>query len=132
MNGVAAARTILVVDDHAGFRATARRLLEADGWDVVGEAADGASAIEAVARLVPDVVLLDIGLPDLDGFSVAERIAARVDGGTPAVVLVSSRERAAYRRRIEGSPARGFIGKGDLDSVDLRDLLAHGPTDPTS
>ena len=85
--------------------ATARRLLEGDGWQVVGEAVDGASAIDSVARLAPDVVLLDVGLPDLDGFGVAERLAA-AGGDGPAVVLVSSREQAAYGRRVSASPAQ--------------------------
>ena len=111
---------VLVVDDHAGFRATARRMLEADGWRVVGEAVDGASALDAAARLRPDLVLLDIGLPDLDGFAVADRLVA---GNGPNVILVSSRDRASYGDRIDRSPARGFIGKGDLDGAGLRRLL---------
>jgi DNA-binding NarL/FixJ family response regulator len=112
---------ILVVDDHAGFRATARRWLEAEGWIVVGEACDGASALLAVASLRPDVVLLDIGLPDIDGFAVADRLAG---DGAPAVVFVSSRDRGAYARRIATSTAIGFIAKEDLDPDGLRALLA--------
>ncbi len=115
--------TILVVDDHAGFRATARRLLERDGWTVIGEAATGTAALTAATALSPDVVLLDVGLPDLDGFVVAERIAA-VPGGGPAVVLVSSRDREAYARRVAASPAIGFIAKGDLDGSAVRTLVA--------
>lgn len=111
---------VLVVDDHAGFRATASRLLEADGWRVVGEAADGASALSAAERLHPDLVLLDIGLPDIDGFAVAERIA---EGGGPSVVLVSSRDRAAYGDKIEATAIAGFIAKGELDGTTLRRLL---------
>src|SRR5438105_2788065 len=80
--------TVLIVDDHPSFRATARALLQAEGFDVVGEAEDGASALALVAELRPDVVLLDVQLPDLDGFEVAQRLGA--DG--PAVVLVSSRD----------------------------------------
>ena len=111
---------MLVVDDHAGFRATARRMLEADGWQVVGEAADGASAIAEFGRLRPDVVLLDVVLPDHDGFVVAERLAGLAGA---QVVLVSSRERAAYGDRVESSLAVGFIGKGELDGDALRRLL---------
>ena len=111
----------LVVDDHDGFRATARRLLESIGWTVVGEAPDGAGAIAAVGRLHPDVVLLDVGLPDLDGFAVAQRLAT---GDGPAVVLISSRDRSAYGTRIASSPAIGFIAKGDLDEGSLSTLLA--------
>ncbi len=112
---------ILVVDDHAGFRATARRLLERDGWSVVGEAADGASALLAVAALDPDVVLLDIGLPDASGFDIADRIA---DDGRARVVLVSSRDRSAYGAALDRSRAAGFIAKGELGGDGLRDMLA--------
>jgi two-component system nitrate/nitrite response regulator NarL len=111
---------ILVVDDHAGFRATARRWLEAEGWTVVGEAFDGASALVAVASLRPDVVLLDVGLPDMDGFAVADRLAG---GGAPDVILVSSRDPGAYAGRIATSRAIGFIAKADLDPDGLRAML---------
>ena len=114
---------VLLVDDHAGFRAVARRLLESEGWNVVGEAADGTSALAAAARLRPDVVLLDIGLPDLDGFAVAERLAR---GGAADIVLISSRDRAAYADRIASSAALGYIAKGDLDGDRLRAILAGG------
>jgi DNA-binding NarL/FixJ family response regulator len=116
------APTILIVDDHAGFRATARRMLERDGWTVIGEAVDGASALTAVSALRPDVVLLDIGLPDVDGFGVAERLASRTDGG-PAIVLVSSRDRGTYGGRLAASPALGFVAKDDLDGPALRALF---------
>ena len=91
--------TVLIVDDHAEFRDAARALLQAEGFEVVGEAAGGVAALEEVARLTPDVVLLDVQLPDLDGFAVAERLAAT--GATSDVVLISSREAASYgpRRR---------------------------------
>lgn len=115
--------TVLVVDDHAGFRATARRMLERDGWTVVGEAADGASALTAVSALRPDVVLLDVGLPDSDGFGVADHLASQIAGG-PAIVLISSRDQSAYGGRIAASPALGFIAKDDLDGPVLRALLA--------
>jgi DNA-binding NarL/FixJ family response regulator len=114
-------RRFLVVDDHAGFRATARRLLEAEGWSVVGEAADGASALAAAATLRPDAVLLDIGLPDIDGFAVAEQLG--LDRAVE-VVLISSRDRGAYSGRIASSVAVGFIAKADLDGDSLRALLS--------
>ena len=120
-------RRVLVVDDHAGFRATARRMLESEGWIVVGEAGDGAAALGAAAQLRPDVILLDIGLPDIDGFVVAERLAASDavagDGRRPAIVLVSSRRRGAYGGRLDTSPAVGFIGKDEIDGPALAALL---------
>jgi DNA-binding NarL/FixJ family response regulator len=104
--------TVVIVDDHAGFRSSARALLEAEGFDVVGEAGDGASGLAAVGLLRPRVVLLDIQLPDIDGFEIADRLAGA--GDPPAVVLVSTRGASAYRRRLARSPARGFISKSEL------------------
>ena len=118
--------TILVVDDHGGFRATARRLLERDGWSVIGEAADGLTGLAAAASLAPDVVLLDIGLPDVDGFAVAERLAARA--GAPSIILISSRDHETYRERVRSSPAAAFLAKQDLDGAVLRSLLGLMPT----
>ncbi len=116
---------VVIVDDHAGFRATLRRLLEADGWSVVGEAADGRSAIELVERSDPDLVLLDIGLPDIDGFAVARHVAdGRGTAPRPAIVLISSREAAAFGGRLAAAPTRGFVSKADLDGASLRALLA--------
>ena len=114
--------TVLIVDDHAGFRSVARALLEAEGFDVVGEAEDGASAIAAVIRHRPHIVLLDIQLPDMDGFEVAERLSRAVDA--PAVVLVSTRDISAYRRRLAGSSARGFIPKSQLSGNALSSLVS--------
>jgi DNA-binding NarL/FixJ family response regulator len=114
-------RTVLIVDDHDGFRATARSLLEADGFDVIGEAADGEAAVTSARRLRPDVVLLAIQLPGLDGFAVAERLAAA--DPAPAVVLISSRGPDAFRRRLAGSPALGFIAKAELSGACLASLL---------
>ena len=116
-------QTVLIVDDHAGFRGFARRLLEADGFTVVGEAGDGASAVAAVEALRPELVLLDIVLPDMDGFAVAERLMENGDG--PLVVLTSSREAADFGERLELSPARGFIHKDDLSGAAL-DAVARG------
>jgi len=114
--------TVLIVDDHAGFRAMARALLEAEGFEVVGEAEDAAAALLAASHLQPQVVLLDIQLPDLDGFEVAERLARA--GDPPAVVLVSTRDVSSYRRRLAGSPVRGFIPKNELSGSALSALVS--------
>jgi DNA-binding NarL/FixJ family response regulator len=115
-------RSVLIVDDHAGFRRMARALLEAEGFDVVGEAADGETALAEAARLRPGLVLLDIQLPDLDGFEVATRLASWAD--PPAVVLTSSRSASSYRRRMAGSSALGFIAKNELSGQALAALGA--------
>jgi DNA-binding NarL/FixJ family response regulator len=99
----------------------ARALLPLEGFAVVGEAADALSALDAVGRLRPDVVMLDIQLPDLDGFEVARRLAQA--GDPPVIVLVSSRDRSAYRRRLADSPARGFIPKSDLSGAVVAALV---------
>jgi DNA-binding NarL/FixJ family response regulator len=114
-------QTFLVVDDHPSFRKTARVLLESEGFEVVGEAADGASAIEAAKTLQPDVVLLDIMLPDIDGFEVA---AALVANGSPAaIVLTSSHDPRDFGKLIEESGARGFISKAELSAQTLKEFL---------
>ena len=112
---------MLIVDDHPGFRAQARALLMAAGYEVVGEAADGESGVRAAGDLAPDVVLLDIHLPDITGFEVVERVGA--GPGRPVIVLISSRDASDYGRRIERSGARGFIGKADLSARTLAAVL---------
>ena len=112
---------VLIVDDHAPFRALARRVLTADGFDVVGEAANGASAIDAVRALRPDVVLLDVQLPDVDGFRVAQALTG--EPPRPMVVLVSSRSGSDYGSRLRTSPALGFIPKSDLSGEGLQRVL---------
>ena len=114
--------TVLIVDDHPAFRSLARALLESEGFAVVGEAADGEAAIAAVATLRPAVVLLDVQLPGLDGFEVAERLAEQPDA--PAVVLVSTRTAAAYGSRLATTPARGFIPKTSLSGAALAELVS--------
>jgi two-component system nitrate/nitrite response regulator NarL len=104
--------TVLIVDDHGAFRRFARRLLEAGGLTVVGEAGDSESAVAAARELDPDLVLLDVLLPDGEGFAVAERIAR--DNARTRVVLTSSRERDDLQQRLTGTPARGFIPKDEL------------------
>jgi DNA-binding NarL/FixJ family response regulator len=114
-------RTVLIVDDHEAFRESASALLEAEGFAVVGEAADGDGAIVEAERLRPEVVLLDIQLPGLDGFAVAERLSAWSE--PPRVVLISSREARSYGPRLEATPARGFITKRELSGATLSALV---------
>ena len=115
------ARRVLVVDDHPSFRRCAAALLEAEGFEVVGEAEDGASALAAADRLEPELVLLDIQLPDTDGFEVARRLLA--ERPTLRIVLVSSRDRSQYGPLIETSGACGFVAKGELSGITLERLL---------
>jgi DNA-binding NarL/FixJ family response regulator len=112
---------VLIVDDHAAFRESASALLEAEGFQVVGEAADGEAAICEVARLRPEIVLVDIQLPGLDGFGVADRLAGTADA--PAVILISSREAGAYGSRVAEAPVRGFLAKRSLSGAALAGLL---------
>ena len=113
---------VLIVDDNAGFRVRARRWLEADGYTVVGEAADGAGALEAARRLRPAVVLLDIVLPDMCGLAVAEGLTRGPD--PPAVVLTSTRDVADFGERAARCGARGFLPKAELSGEALAALTA--------
>lgn len=108
--------TVLIVDDHAGFRHAARALLEADGYRVVGESATGGEAIAAAELLQPDLVLLDVGLPDVDGIEVTRRLARK---GGPMVVLTSSRDASDYPPHFDHCGARGFIPKAELSGSAL-------------
>ena len=111
--------TVLIVDDHPSFRACARAILEADGFAVIGEAEDGQGALSAIDTLTPDVVLLDVQLPDMDGFAVLQHLGT----GAPPVVLISSRDACDYDGMIRGSGARGFISKAELSGSAIRSLL---------
>jgi DNA-binding NarL/FixJ family response regulator len=115
-------RTIVIVDDNAGFRAAARRLLEDEGYRVVAEAADGVSGVRTVLDAGPEVALVDVQLPDIDGFEVARRIGETA--APPAIVLVSSRDRADFGSLVEQSCARGFVSKAELSAGALEPLLA--------
>ena len=113
--------SVLIVDDHAGYRRSLAALLDAEGFRVVGEAGDAASALEAAQRLRPQLALVDVQLPGGDGFGVAERLA-EADGAL-AVVLISSREASAYGGRLAETPARGFLAKRELTGAALRLLV---------
>jgi DNA-binding NarL/FixJ family response regulator len=114
--------TILIVDDHPSFRTSARRILEDAGYDVVGEADDGASALAAADSLRPAVVLLDVQLPDVDGFDVASQLTSHDD--PPAVVMTSSRDGSDFGALVDSSGARGFLAKDELSGQALEALLS--------
>jgi DNA-binding NarL/FixJ family response regulator len=114
--------TVLIVDDHPSFRALARAVLEAEGFTVVGEAIDAAGAIGAARALAPDAVLLDVQLPDSDGFAVAGRLAD--EATPPAVVLTSSRDAEDYGALVPACGARGLIPKHALSGQALAAFLA--------
>ena len=114
--------TLLIVDDHEDFRTSARTLLELEGFEIVGFAEDGPSALSAVELLQPDVVLLDVQLPGMDGFDVVRELVARQNRSR--VVLISSRDRSAYAAQLETVPVRGFLAKRDLSGAALHALVA--------
>jgi CheY-like chemotaxis protein len=113
--------TALIVDDHPSFRRFARKLLESAGYVVVGDAEDGASAIDAVVALRPDVVLLDVMLPDMTGFDVAKALVDRSE--RPLVVLTSSRSASDLGALVRSEHAKGFISKRDLTVAALAALV---------
>jgi DNA-binding NarL/FixJ family response regulator len=118
-----AMRSLLIVDDHASFRSWAREVLAHEGFEVVGEAGDGRTAIQLAEALRPDVVLLDVQLPDLDGFAVAEQIASPTE-----VVLTSGRAPEDFGGRLAATP-HGFLRKEDLSGASLEAALAAAPED---
>jgi DNA-binding NarL/FixJ family response regulator len=113
--------SVLIVDDHPSFRASARALLEAEGFEVVGEASDAAGALEAAGTLRPEVILLDVQLPDGTGFEVASELTR--NGSGIGIVLVSSRDGSDYGPLVEQSGARGFVPKAELSAARIAALL---------
>ena len=112
---------VLIVDDHEAFRRLVSHLLQEIGREVVGEAASGEEALSESRRLKPDLVLLDIQLPDLDGLAVATTLTSEPQ--PPAVLLVSSRDATDYGPRLSGCGALGFITKADLSAETLTAFL---------
>jgi two-component system response regulator EvgA len=116
------ATKLLIVDDHPGFRSFACMMLASEGFEVTGDVEDGESALDAVRELHPDVVLLDVQLPGIDGFEVARRLAETRDA--PRVVLTSSREPSDYGKRLTEAQALGFVPKQNLSGAALTAALA--------
>jgi DNA-binding NarL/FixJ family response regulator len=114
-------RRVLIVDDHRGFRRSAARALGAEGWDVVGEAADGEAGLREAGRCDPDVVLVDVGLPDISGIEVTRRLHEH--SPDLALVVISSHERADYGELALANGARGFLSKLDLSGAALEALV---------
>lgn len=119
---------MLIVDDHRTFRETARLLLESEGFDVVGEAENGESAVAQATSLAPELILLDVQLPDIDGFQVARRVTGSPPA--PAVIMVSSRDDSDFGPLVAASGARGFVTKAELSGDRLRAILESNGGDP--
>lgn len=120
MHGIA--RTLVIVDDHAPFRGFARSMLTSEGFDVRGECEDGESAIADVQRLQPDLVLLDVQLPGIDGFEVARRL--RQLDKPPGVILTSTRDAADYGSQLDDAMVLGFVPKHELSGEALEALAS--------
>jgi DNA-binding NarL/FixJ family response regulator len=112
---------VFVVDDDAGYRVCLRRLLELEGYTVVGEAADGFSALAQVRDVQPAVALVDVHLPDIDGLELASRLTALPNG--PLVILMSSYDGSDLAPYISQSAARGFVPKDELSREAIEGLL---------
>jgi len=113
---------VLIVDDYAGFRAQARRLLESEGYRVVGEAADCASALSCASELTPELALVDVFLPDGNGFELTDRLVELER--PPLVVLTSSHDRAEFEACLAESRARGFVPKAEISRATIEEVLS--------
>ena len=114
------ATTIVIVDDDPRFRGIARRLLESEGFEVIGEASGGREALAVTRELEPEILLLDVQLPDIDGIEVATTLSA--EGDRPAIVLTSTRDESDFGPQVEESGARGFVPKGEISAERITSL----------
>jgi DNA-binding NarL/FixJ family response regulator len=114
-------RRLLIVDDNPGFRRLAGQLLEGEGYEVVGVASDAREALATAGELVPEVVLLDVNLPDISGFAVAARLTRELPG--TAILLTSTHGRPDFEQLALANGARGFVSKDDLSGAELDRLL---------
>jgi DNA-binding NarL/FixJ family response regulator len=105
---------VLIVDDQAPFRDAARAVVEAtDGFEVVGESGTGEASIEATTQLKPDLVLMDVNLPGINGLEATRRILA---GSTGVIVmLLSTYEEEEYASRAAECGASAYIAKSRFD-----------------
>lgn len=115
-------RSVLIVDDHPSIRKAARLVLDTKGFIVIGAVADGEAAVVETLRRQPDIVLLDVGLPDMTGFEAASRL--RDAASSAVILLVSSRERSDFGPLIVDSGANGFVQKEQLSGETIRAEIA--------
>jgi DNA-binding NarL/FixJ family response regulator len=116
-SGMASGTTVLIVDDAQCFRRVARELLERRGYSVVGEADSAATALALAASLMPDAVLLDVRLPDANGFALCTALAEC--DPPPAVLLVTAEPDLGTYALLERCGARGLVAKEALAATDL-------------
>ena len=119
---------ILIVDDHEALRAGVRTVLESHGFEVCGEAANGQEALTRAQQLRPDLVILDITMPVLDGFSAAREIHKRLP--SVGILLLSMHESASMVNVAKSSGARGYVAKSEGIARLLKavDAIAHNRT----
>jgi DNA-binding NarL/FixJ family response regulator len=116
-------KRLLIVDDDPRFRTLIRQVLDGEsGFEVVGEAQHGAAALDAVRQLEPDVVLLDVNLPDTNGFDLAPQLVG--ESGGPAIVMTSSRDEETYEQLAAQAGASAFVSKYDLSPAAISAALA--------
>jgi two-component system cell cycle response regulator DivK len=115
--------TVLVVEDYDDMSLAMRLALERKGYHIL-EASDGAQAVEVAARERPDVILMDLSLPVLDGLAATERIRANADLRDTIVVAVTGRQDQHYRSRALAAGCNAFVSK-PIDFEWLNDLISN-------